>query len=167
MTDHIKIINELVEKQFAAECLVATLEEDLKAANLVLRDLSEKQIPEAMETAEMLDFTTLSGLSVVLEEKLFVGQLTNLEGLKWMRENKHEGAIKCAVGIPYTAGSTADADEMVKKLGEQGIASKKVEHVHPSTMKALLKRLLAEGVDVPLDILGGHEVTVAKVVPKK
>jgi hypothetical protein len=154
---------------FDAETEVSIIEAQLRAAQKKVQNLSEFQIPELMDELELTAFKTKSGVSVEVEDKLSAGKLTqaNPDALKWLRENDQGGLIKTLVSVPFTAGSEADADELVEELSGNGILSVKSMEVHQSSNKAAIKSMLKEGIDVPIKLLKGYQRRVAKVTAKK
>lgn len=159
----------LADDLFDAETEVAVVEAKLRAAQKAVRDLAEFSIPELMDELELSSFKTKSGVSVEVEDKLNAGKLTqaNPEALEWLRDNDQGGLIKTLVSVPFTAGSEADADELVEELAGSGIASTKSMEVHQSSNKAAIKSMLKEGIDVPIKLLKGYQRRVAKVTAKK
>jgi hypothetical protein len=69
--------------------------------------------------------------------------------------------------VPFTAGSEADADELVEQLSGDGIASTKSLSVHQSSNASAIASMLKEGIDVPIKLLRGYQKRVAKVTAKK
>ncbi len=167
--DGLTRLSKLADEQFDAETQVTLIEAQLRAAQKKVRDLSEFKIPELMDELEMTSFKTKSGVSIEVLDKLSAGQLTqaNPDALEWLRENDQGGLIKTLVSVPFTAGSEADADELVEQLSGEGIASTKSLMVHQSSNAAAIASMLKEGIDVPIKLLKGYQRRVAKVSAKK
>lgn len=165
MSEALKRLSVLADEQFAAEAKVVQLETELEAAKRDLATIAETRIPELMEELGMEDFTTTSGLKVVAKPTL-VGSLPKggrEAALAWLREHELGGIIKTNVVVPFSKGDDNDAREFVEELEGEGVAAQLVSDVNHMTLKAQAKKLLEDGVDVPLEKLGLHRKTVAKV----
>lgn len=167
--DGLTRLSQLADEQFDAETQVTLIEAQLRSAQKKVRDLSEFKIPELMDELEIATFKTKSGVSVEVVDKLSAGKLTQAhpDALEWLRKNDQGGLIKTLVSVPFTAGSEADADDLVEQLSGEGIASTKSMEVHQSTNASAIKSMLKDGVDVPMKLLKGYQRRVAKVEAKK
>ncbi len=167
--DGLARLSKLADEQFDAETQVAIIEAQLRAAQKKVRDLSEFKIPELMDELEVTTFKTKSGVSIEVVDKLSARKLTQAHApaLEWLRDNDQGGLIKTLVGVPFTAGSESDADDLVEQLSGQGILATKNVEVNPASLKSAITTMKTEGVDVPLKLLGAFERRVAKVEAKK
>jgi hypothetical protein len=167
--DGLARLSQLAEDLFDAETDVVNKAAELKAAQGKVRNLAEAVIPEAMEELGMDVIVTKSGLKVEVEDKLSAKKLTHRHdaALKWLRDNNQAGLIKTAVSVPFSAGSEGDADELVEQLAGEGFAAAKAVEVHHSSLAAAIRSMLAEGVDVPMELLGGFQRRVATIHTKK
>ena len=167
--DGLTRLSKLADDLFDAETEVSIIEAQLRSAQKKVKNLAEFELPELMDELEVSSFKTKSGVSVEAEDKLSAGKLTqaNPDALQWLRDNDQGGLIKTLVSVPFTAGSEADADELVEELSGNGILSVKSMEVHQSSNKAAIKSMLKEGIDVPIKLLKGYQRRVAKVSAKK
>lgn len=169
MTDGLTRLAKLADAMCDAEIEVMLIETSLKRAEAKVKDLAEFKIPELMDELEVTTFTTASGVSVSVMDKLSAGKLTqaNPEALQWLRDNNQAGLITTLVSVPFTAGSESDADDLVAQLSGEGFASTKAVEVHQSRNAAAIKAMLKDGVDVPIKLLKGYQRRVAKVSTRK
>ena len=167
--DGLTRLSQLSDDLYDAEAKVAQLAADLKVAQGKVKSLTEFDIPELMDTLEMAAFTTKAGDSISVADKLSAKKLTqkHAAALEWLRANDQAGLIKTLVGIPFTAGSEGDADELVEQLAGEGLAAIKSMEVHHSSLAAAIKQMLKDGVDVPMELLGGYQRRVAIVEKKR
>lgn len=164
-TDGLTRLTKLADDLGDAEAEVARLDADLKAAQRKVVALAEQTIPNQMDELGIAEFRTKSGLHIQIIDKLSARKLnqSHAEALQWLRDNGQAGLIKTVVGIPFSAGSETDADELVEQLAGEGFAASKGVEVHHSSLGAAIKSMLADGVDVPVELLGGFQRRVAKV----
>lgn len=168
MTTDLKAIAALAESLFDAEAKVVELSAGLKEAQRAAQKIKEHDLPEAMEDVGLTNLTTSSGLIVKVDNKLHAKALSqaHTKALEWLREKSQAGLIKTTVGVPFSAGSEADADELLERLSGEGIAAAKTCSVHPSSLSAALRRMLEEGEEIP-DFMGAYQVTAATVTAAK
>lgn len=167
--DGLTLLSQLADDLFDAETDVVNKAAELKTAQGKVKNLAEFTIPEAMEELGMDMIITKSGLKVEVKDALSAKKLTHKHAaaLKWLRDNHQGGLIKTAVTVPFSAGSEGDADELVEQLAGEGFAAAKGMEVHHSSLAAAIRSMLKEGVDVPMDLLGGYSRRVATIDTKK
>lgn len=165
MEDQLQKLTRVAGLLTEAEALVATKEEELKAAKAEVTRLSENVIPPIMEKLGIAELKMDDGAVVTVGEEMQGRQLTgkHVAALKWLRDNDLGGLIKTEVVVPFAAGSEGDADQLIERLQGEDIAASKGVVVNAASLKASIKRKLEEGVDVPVDTLGIHQKTVTKV----
>lgn len=165
MSDGLIRLSKLADDLGDAEAKVAQLAADLKAAQRKVVALSERDIPGLMDELGMAAFETKSGLFIEVVDTLSAKKLnqTHTAALQWLRDNGQGGLIKTLVAVPFSAGSEGDADELVEELAGEGFAATKNTEVHHSSLGAAMRSMLSDGVDVPVELLGGFQKRVAKV----
>lgn len=110
------------------------LEADLSAVNKELDLIRTKKIPELMESMELRNVT--------------------IEGI---------GRVQLAADI-YASTREGKKDAAMQWLRDLGYDNMIQETYNSSSLKALLRRMLAEGVDVPDDIFNVTPFTRASVI---
>lgn len=166
MTD-IKQLSDLADELFAAQTRVEELQAELKAAQQAVQRLAEFTIPEAMDDLGVTELKTSSGLVVTVGDEVKAGDLKRPDGLAWLRKIGEGGAIKTMVGVPFSAGSEADADQFVERLAGEGFAATKTAAVNHMTLKSIIRKKLQEGEEVPMEQLNAHQFRQARVKPAK
>ena len=81
----------------------------------------------------------------------------------WAKKSGHGGAVKSEVTVNVPVGKEALADEVLKTAEGLGLQGKKFETINAQTLGALLRELLEDGADVPLDQLGAFMFRKAKI----
>ena len=167
--DGLTRLSQLADQLFDAETEVVRLEAEKKAAQQRVIQLSEFDIPTLMEELELEEVKTKSGLRVTVADKLSAKKLTQAHhaALQWLRDHEQGGLIKTVVGVPFTAGSESDADALVEELAGEGFAASKNMEVHHSSLAAAIRQMLKEGIEVPMELLGGYQRRVASIEAKK
>lgn len=159
----------LADQLFEAETEVARLQAELKTAQQRVKSLSEHDIPTLMEGLGVDELKLKNGLHVEIVDKLSAKKLTSAHAaaLAWLRENGQAGLIKTNVMVPFTPGSTSDAQQLVDQLAGEGYVASQNEEVNHMSLAAAIRSMLDEGVDVPLNLLGGYQRQVANVKAAK
>lgn len=100
-------------------------------------ELTHHLIPQALSEAGVSSLTTTGGRKIEVGEQIFVSITKANEdaAFAWLHAHGHGALIKT-----------------VEKTS-----------VHPQSLKALMRDLLSEGVDVPVEVFSLHRETVAKI----
>lgn len=160
-------ITALVEETRAAELAVEQAEESLHMAKEKHRDLVERRLPEAMDLAGLTRVDT-RGLTVVVKDEVQVSQPPKNQrhaAHEWLRENNQGGLVKDTVEVAFGTGKEqqerAKALLLHLELSYPGNV-RRVEEVNTSSLKAFLKRALADGATPPLELFGARAFRAAK-----
>lgn len=155
-----KIATNIVQEQF----VIQALEEDVKARKAKLFELQTVELPEAMDQAGVSEFTTTNGAKIKVAP-VVQGSLPNeyskrSAALDWLRNNGHEGLIKRKISVAFGKGQDDIASLLVDKINEL-LQSEEVDapvsddpSVHPQTLCAWARELIAEQTPFPADVLG-------------
>lgn len=130
-----------------------------------IQELTERRIPELMDELEIASFKTSTGLKVEVATKINARKLTEAHeaALKWLRDNGQGALIKTAVSVPFSKANEQFADELYGKLEEMGYTATNTKEVHPQSLAAVVRGMMAEGREVPLELLGAYQRRVASV----
>lgn len=150
-----------------AETMRKKLELDIQTEALseALRKLVEFTIPEALRAANLSGIKLPDGTKVNLESTV----QTSLSAEKkpaaysWLREHGHEDVIKSKLSIAFAKGDTERVEATRAALEELQVPFELQDDVHASTYKALIRELMGNGEQLPLDVLGVFIVEQAKV----
>jgi hypothetical protein len=142
---------------------VATLENTLKDLKAKRKELAEVKLPEIMNSIGMADFTMNDGKKVKLTTFYDAKIKNKLQAFSYLESVGDESIIKDTVTLNFERGDHDRANSIVEELADQGIALKRKEDVHPSTLKAYVKEKLEAGADIPMEAFGiyiGNRVTI-------
>lgn len=160
-------INETALEQKRAEAEVARLEEELKAAQRVLLDISQVRLPALMDAAGMTKITTVDGVQVSVREIIRGGIKSGNEPLafKWLEEQGHGDLIERQFRIDFNKGEEAWARKFEADLRKRKreVRLEISRGVHASTLQAFVREQLEKGEDVPLDTLGVYRQRITKI----
>jgi len=167
--DLLQAISDAGDQIIAAEAEVAEAEAVLKRATTKLRQLTDVVVPELMERASMEEFKLKDGRKVKIDEQVraSLAQERAPEGIEWLREHGHGGAVKTQVVTEFGMGTDEEAlgfYEKTKTLTNRGMTTFK-STVHSSTLASLMKTLLQEGAldDKAIDLFKVTRMRVAKI----
>lgn len=160
-----RTVRELAE----ARADVTEAEAALKARQERVRQLEEFTIPELMREAGQTMLKTVDGDTVELTETLHASiPAANLpQALKWLIDHGQASIIKRDIRLQFGKNEEDKADRALALILEGGYTPQDKQSVHPQTLAAVLRELVAEGVDVPMELLGAHVRSYAKVKPPK
>ncbi len=165
MSDIMKRLSELGDRQADLEAAADLATAELKRINVALAEVVERELPDLMLEAGMEEFTTTAGHKVAIVRGLTAGLTGKYRApaLAWLRETGNDAIISRDVGTSFGKGEDEAADRAVSILRDAGIDVTDVENVNTSTFKALVKEMLGDGEDVPLEDLGVHQWVKSKI----
>lgn len=160
-------ITKLAEKQLYLEARVSNAEDVLKLAQEDLRTVAEVDLPEAMDAIGMEDFTLDDGTKIKCARKIVaaISKEHEEEAFDWLRANKAGGIIKREISVQFGKGE----DELAKTVSELVHAAapkqKKSDKdtVHWATLRKFVNECLADGIEIPLETFGVHEILRADI----
>lgn len=148
---------------------VTAAEEALKLRQQRVRTLEEYTLPELMREAGQEKLRTADGFDVELVETLRASiPPTNLpSALEWLINHNQSAIIKRDIRLQFGKNEEDRADRVLAIILEAGYTPTDKQSVHPQTLAAVIRELVAEGVDVPMELLGAHVQAGVKVKEAK
>jgi len=166
--EQLKTISALAARQMKLERELAEINQKAKDVQKQLRQVSEIDLPEAMGEAGIEAFTTSDGANIAVRETLYASfpkaAAKKREAIQWLIDNDLATIVKEDVHVPFDKGEVEKVGRLVELLEQSGFDEYRVvETVNTGTIKAVIKELLQEGKDVPLQLLGAYFVRKAEV----
>lgn len=157
--NQLKVISELAARQVRLEMELAQLEADAKAKAKELRQVQETDLPDAMKAAGCKAYTTQDGRGITIKEDISASLSEGKKGpaIEWLRANGYGDIVSDDVTVAFGKGEEPAALALVEKLAEDGLLPVRKTNVNTATLKALIRELRAQGVDVPMETLGAYE----------
>ena len=148
-----KSVAELLREQLKLEELIESMEETVKINKENLRRLSGEIIPEKMAELGMTATEMYDGSKVQVVEDIYVSIPKDPEKSKacyeWLDDNGLGDIIKNQVGMSFGKGEGNKAKALESQIKEMGLIPEVKVSVHPSTLKATIKKWHEEGKSVP------------------
>ena len=146
-------VAELLREQLKLEELIESMEETVKINKEALRKLSGEIIPEKMAELGMTATEMYDGSKVQVVEDIYVSIPKDPEKSKacyeWLDDNGLGDIIKNQVGMSFGKGEGNKAKHLEESIKEIGLIPEVKVSVHPSTLKASIKKWHEEGKSVP------------------
>ena len=137
---------------------IADLEEVLKKAKQVARELAERQLPEAMLELGLSELKLADGSKVTIKDvvQASIPKGNILAALNYLSapEIGAESLIKSEVSVAFSKGEKERAQQLTESLQAQGLNPLFEMSVHPQTLSAWVRERLANGAPVDLELLG-------------
>ena len=146
-----------IQKQLDYDIQIEELEETLKELKRERAILSEDTIPQQMQELGISDTTMADGSRVTIKEGFHcrIPKDKIEEAHTYLRENELGDIIKNQVITSFGTGEDNMAGDLAGHIQDQyGITPDVKESVHPSTLKATLKKRHEEGLSDPDDLFG-------------
>lgn len=163
--EKLRSLGTLIQHMQEEEAEVARLEKALKAAKERLYAIRDQAIPDAMEEAGLEEFKTTDGTVVGVKRgfSCSIAGDKKYPALQWLDRHGHGAVIKRSVQVAFDKEQQDMAAALSEELRREYPNVKEDMSVHPSTLKSLLRELLARGEAVPLDMFGVYEYRKAVV----
>lgn len=174
--DLLNRIVELANRQVQIEADLAALAEQAKTLQAELETIAggfknEGLLVAALNEAGMKNFTLTDGTVIEVKDVLQMPSVAQKSKyrepvLNWLDEN-HPDVIKRVIAIPLVKGDERVA-EIRRVLAEQlKVVFSEDRTVNPQTLGALIRELLENGAEVPMETLGVFSLKKAAVeIPK-
>ena len=146
-------VAELLREQLRLESAIESAEEQLKGYKEHLRKLSGEVIPGKMAELGMTSTTMYDGSKVDVVEDIYVSIPKDSQKssacYEWLEDNGLGDIIKNQVGISFGKGEGNMAKHLEEEIKAMGLIPEVKISVHPSTLKATIKKWHQEGRSVP------------------
>jgi len=167
--DGLKKISRLAEALIDKEEEIKEAETRLKIMKEQLKDIAEKQLPDAMAEVGMAKFALTDGSEVTVKPyySAKIGDEKREECFGWLQDHGHEALIKDEVSIAFNRGEHQKAEEFKAQLEQQGIEYSGKMGVHPQTLTAFVREQVESGAEFPLELFNVYIGQIAKVKRSK
>ena len=144
------------QEQLDLENEIKNLEEQLKETKDRHRAVSELELPEAMQEANLAEIVLTSGAKISVKPfyKGYISEKHREDAMDWLVNNNHGSLIKNEVTLKFGKDEDEKATATVEQLKQQGLDPNVKQGVHPQTLNAFIKEQITSGKDIPSDIFG-------------
>jgi len=168
-TGRLSNVSDLASKIIQMENKVQFLEEELKSSKKQLLELTDQDLPAAMEEINMESFTLSDG-SEVKVVPTYGGTIRaddRPQAHQWLRENGYGDIVKNTISANFGMGEDNLAKDFYQSALDRGFQVDKKEAVHPMTLKSFVKEMTENGSEFPSDLFGAFIGKKAKIVKEK
>jgi len=168
-TGRLSNVSDLASKIIQMENKVSFLEEELKSSKKQLLELTDQDLPAAMEEINMESFTLSDG-SEVKVVPTYGGTIRaddRPQAHQWLRDNGYGDIVKNTISANFGMGEDNLAKDFYQSALDKGFQVDKKEAVHPMTLKSFVKEMTENGSEFPSDLFGAFIGKKAKIVKGK
>ena len=168
-TGRLSNVSTLASKIIQMENKVKFLEEELKTSKKELLELTDQDLPAAMEEINMESFTLSDG-SEVKVIPTYGGTIRaddRPQAHTWLRDNGYGDLVKNTISANFGMGEDNLAKDFYQSALDKGFQVDKKEAVHPMTLKSFVKEMTENGSEFPSDLFGAFIGKKAKIVKGK
>ncbi len=146
----------LAARQLNLEADVVEAEEGLKTKKKALAAIAEHELPDLMAELGFTDFTTKDGLRVTVKDVLNAATTGKYKAaiFAWLHATDNDSLITHEVVAKFGRGEAKAAESAQRAAWDLGGDVALTDKVNPQTFKALVRQLLADGEEVPVDEIG-------------
>jgi hypothetical protein len=111
-----------------------------------------------MAEVGMSTFTLLDGRGVTIKEDISASLAGDKKdgAIAWLKEHGYSDLVSVDVEVGFGAGDEEKARALAQELIGKGIIPKLAQSVNTGTLKSLIRELLEQGAEVPLETLGAY-----------
>lgn len=167
------VLAQLSVSAMAARSLEKEIEEAEEALDKLRkrhRIMIEHDIPELMDAAGQTLITTKDGIVVQMDEivRASIKEENRPKAHAWLNDNGHGNLIKRSFNIEFNKDEEAWAAKFQRDLEQRKkpVRVKRKDAVHSGTLTSFVKEMLAEGKEIPQELLGVFRQRVAKLAVK-
>lgn len=151
------------------------LEDDMAAASARLDELTRQRdhlavavIPELMDKLGIEGLPLRDGRELAIKESVTAGISADRREAahNWLRSAGFADLIKRKVTIEFGRGQDNEAGALVDDLRKRGLRPDDKSDVNYQTLGAFVRRRLAEGGELPMELLGVNRIRRALVKEK-
>ena len=168
-TGRLSNVSTLASKIIQMEHKVKFLEEELKTSKKELLELTDQDLPAAMEEINMESFTLSDG-SEVKVIPTYGGTIRaddRPQAHTWLRDNGYGDLVKNTISANFGMGEDNLAKDFYQSALDRGFQVDKKEAVHPMSLKSWVKEMTENGSEFPSDLFGAFIGKKAKIVKGK
>lgn len=152
--------------QMQIEDQIANTEAELKRLKAQLREVAEDKIPTLMvDEIQLQEITLANGAKIKVSESIKVSTTGKWRDPinAWLAEIGEEALIKDELKISLGTGESEKAQAIIQAAAEAGAPVDRKQYVAPQSLSALMRELLEQGEDVPLEKIGAFTVRASKI----
>ena len=144
------------QEQLDLEKEIKDLEEQLKETKSRHRAVSELELPEAMQEANLAEIVLTNGSKISVKPfyKGYISEENREDAMAWLVDNNHGSLIKNEVTLKFGKDEDEKATVTVEQLKQQGLDPNVKQGVHPQTLNAFIKEQIIGGKDIPAETFG-------------
>jgi hypothetical protein len=148
-----------------AEKAVADLQAQLENAQRRVTDLTERQIPELMDSLGLKRFTTSSGFEIDIKRtvRASIPVAFRQAAYDWLEQNGHGALIKRQISVAFDREQLDAAKQLESELSGEFENIKVDSKVESSTLRAWISEQLEAGNAIPLELFGAWEQRTARI----
>ena len=165
MAEVMSALADLVSQLESIEAEQERLEEQQKKLAARKRNLVEEVIPSLMTENGFKSVTLDDGRKLSYKEEYFahISEANTPAAMAWLKANGLGEIIKNKYQIEFSATDNDKAAQFESLLKMSGNPYTNKQGVHPSTLKAVVNRFIAEGTMPPQDVFGIYQKKTASV----
>jgi len=155
--DDLSGLSKLIQRQLDLDSEIENMEETMKEMKRERDLLSQETIPTKMQELGINETTMKDGSKVTVKEGFHcrIPKAKEEEALQYLKQEGLGDIIKNQVSTSFGTGEDNMAGDLAGYIQENyGITPDVKESVHPSTLKATLKKRHEEGLSDPDDLFG-------------
>lgn len=163
VSDAMAEVEAIYHRALAVRDEVAAATETLRNATDRLRAIEEGELPALMERHGYTSFRMANGVSVTLEEKITnsIAAERRDQAYDWFEANDYGDIVKRELSVAFGVRQEKQTEALAKVIRDAGHEPVFKRVIAPATVKKIIVDRLADGREVPMDLLGVFKRKIA------
>jgi len=170
-TDNIQQLASKCQEMLDLDGLISEKEAELKELEKRRDVISSEVIPDLLSEQGLASLNMIDGSKVEVKKKYSCTVKADPElkekAHKWLRDNGLGDIIKNNVAVSFGTGEDNKATEFFGLASQSGYEPEQSLKVEPSTLRALFRERVQNGLDMPSDIFNVYIKDETKITRKK
>lgn len=130
-----------------------------------LNALTSAKIPSLMDKLgeESIPIGPNASLTIVRLLHCGITKDNEEEAYGWLEDHGHASVISDIITLKFDKGLKDEADKAAEELKRSNLEFERTQKVHPSTLKALIRREIQGGSDIPFETFNIYTPDVAEI----
>jgi len=158
-------MSELIKRHIVLTQEINDAEAALKLMKKERTIIEEDKLITLMDTAGVAFIRASDGSELKVKEQLFasIKAQNKVEAGEWLINNGQGSLVQETVSMTFEKGEEEKVHALVNTIEQQGFKPSVEASMNTASVKAAIKELLTQGIDVPMELFGAFQKRVVTI----
>jgi hypothetical protein len=156
---------ELIKRHIVLTQEINDAEDVLKLMKKERTIIEEDKLITLMDTAGVAEIKASDGSQLKVKESLFasIKAQNKVEAGEWLIDNGQGSLVQETVSMTFEKGEEEKVNALVESIESQGFSPSVAASMNTASVKSALKELIAQGINVPMELFGAYNKRVVTI----